>query len=143
MSASVAIAQTTLALCEMLQTSLRRDAGWRLTGTTARVTSLPHGKPDTGSGARLNVALIAVAPGPLPPQMHGAPPPPAGYDMRFLVTAHVFSDLHSELLIGGALQALYGNPVLMPAPPDTPVDDPLKQAGAGGAGPRAGQHRAA
>ena len=128
MSASIAIAQTTLALCDMLQSSLRRDSGWRLTGSTARVTSLPHGKPDTGSGARLNVALVAVTPSPMLPQVHGAPPPPASYDMRFLVTAHVFSALHSELLIGGALQALYGNPVLGFASLEAAHDDPLMLA---------------
>ncbi len=127
MTASIAIAQTTLALCDMLQTSLRRDAGWRLTGVTARVTSLPHGKPDTGSGPRLNVALISVAPAPAVDQMPGGAAAQT-YTMRFLVTAHVFSALHSELLIGGALSALSGSPVLPVARPSAAGDDPLGRA---------------
>lgn len=127
MSASIALAQTTLALCDLLQSSLRRDAGWRLTGSTARVTSLPHGKPDSGSGARLNVGLISVSPAARPDADH-ATPAPAAYDMRFLVTAHVFSALHSELLIGGALDSLSGNPILPVALPSSAGDDALGRA---------------
>lgn len=114
MSVSVAIVQTTLALRDLLIGALRRDTGWTLAGGLPRVSTLPHGKPDQGSGERLNLAVVAVeASRAMAVRPGGAGV--AAYDLRFLITAHVFQPLHSELLIGAALQALVDSPVIQVA----------------------------
>lgn len=120
MSVSLALAQTTLLLRDLLLQSLRRDAGWALTGGTPRVTMLPHGKPDKGIGDRLNLALISALPSAsarnrlaLSIDRHDAPV----FELRYLVTAHVFVTLHVELLLGMVLQTVADMPILGTAPP--------------------------
>jgi hypothetical protein len=132
-TAAIAFAQTTLALRDVLQTAMRLDLGWRLTGGAPRVTTLPHGKPDKGSGERLNLGLVAAS---LSSTGRNTPEPrpetaadrPLAFDLRYLVTAHVLFPLHAELLIGGALQALDANPVLTVAPPLVPSADPFEDS---------------
>jgi len=124
MTVAIAFAQTTIALREMLQTALRLDTGWRMTGGAPRVTILPHGKPDKGSGERLNLAMVAASPS---RQFHNPSPAAQGdvlaYDLRYLISVHVLFPLHAELLIGAALQALQATPVLIR--PAVVGDDPL------------------
>lgn len=126
MTVAVAFAQTTIALRDLLQSALRLDAGWRLTGGAPRITTLPHGKPDKGSGERLNLGLVAAGPGlelrnqPLPAPAEGAHL--LAYDLRYLITVHVLLPLHAEILIGVALEALNMTPVLKVGP-TTPNDD--------------------
>lgn len=110
MSLSLAFAQTTLLLRDTLLHGLRRDNGWTMTGDTPRVTMLPHGKPDKGTGERLNLALVSALPS---PSQHGVEP---SYDLRYLITAHVFVTLHVELLLGMVLQTIADNSVLGGAP---------------------------
>lgn len=110
MSLSLAFAQTTLLLRDMLLHGLRRDTGWTATGGTPRVTMLPHGKPDKGTGDRLNLALISALPS---LAEHSVSP---SYDLRYLVTAHVFVTLHVELMLGMVLQTIADSPVLGGAP---------------------------
>ena len=139
MTAAIAFAQTTLALRDVLQTAMRLDLGWRLTGGAPRVTTLPHGKPDKGSGERLNLALVAAS---ISTTARNLPPPIGeqvlAFDLRYLITAHVLFPLHSELLIGGALQALHANPVLTVAPPVPPSADAFEDSIAHGQGVAAG-----
>lgn len=129
MSVAIAFAQTTLALREVLQTALRLDTGWRMTGGAPRVTVLPHGKPDKGSGERLNLGMVAASPNRQfrnqLPDAHGDVAPPMAFDLRYLITVHVLFPLHAELLIGAALQMLQSTPVLL-VPPLIASDDPLE-----------------
>lgn len=129
MSVSLVLAQTTIALRNVLQTALRLDAGWRETGGEPRITTLPHGKPDKGSGERVNLALVSVAPSRHLRNEASAPPggdAPLLLDLRYLVSVHVLYPLHAELMIGAALEALLDSPVLgQPALTD---DDPLEVA---------------
>jgi hypothetical protein len=99
-SVSLALAQTTLLLRDLLLQSLRRDPGWVLTGGTPRITSLPHGKSDKGIGDRLNLALISALPSAVVANAAAAMP---SFDLRYLVTAHVFTTLRVELLLGMVL----------------------------------------
>lgn len=130
MSVALAFAQTTIALREVLQTALRLDAGWRSTGGATRVTVLPHGKPDKGSGERLNLAMVAASP---IATLRNRPPEPGeaalpqAFDLRYLITVHVLFPLHAELLIGATLDALHASPVLV-APSGLILDDPLEAA---------------
>lgn len=110
MPLSLAFAQTTLLLRDLLLHGLRTDSGWTVTGGTPRVTMLPHGKPDKGNGDRLNIALISA----LPSQSRHDEG--AAFDLRYLVTAHVFMTLHVELLLGMVLQTVTDNPVLGDSP---------------------------
>lgn len=128
MSVSLALAQTTLLVRDLLLQSLRRDAGWHLTGGTPRITTLPHGKPDKGTGDRLNLALISALPSAASGQTHATP----SFDLRYLVTAHVFVTLHVELLLGMVLQAVAENPVLGGAQPANA--DPIEAALMAGTG---------
>ena len=137
MSVSIAFAQTTIALRDMLQTALRLDAGWRLTGGVPRVTISPHGAPGDPSGARLDLALVAASPSlqrrNRPPDPRAEREPPLVFDLRYLITAHMLLPLHAELLLGAALEVLLGNPVLRRQ--SAPIHDALEtviMAGAGG-----------
>lgn len=138
MSVSIAFTQTTMALRDVLQNALRLDAGWRETGGAPRITTLPHGKPDKGSGERLNLALVSAAPSThLRNEAIGAPAGRArlSFDLRYLVSVHVLFPLHAELLIGAALEALLDNPIL--TGPPVPDEDPLETAIMNVAGPMA------
>ena len=114
MSVSLALAQTTLLLRDLLLQSLRRDPGWVLTGGTPRITTLPHGKPDKGIGDRLNLALVSALPSAVVANavVANAAAAMPSFDLRYLVTAHVFTTLHVELLLGMVLQAVADSPVL-------------------------------
>ncbi|TRW17768.1 Pvc16 family protein [Glacieibacterium frigidum] len=138
MSVSIAFAQTSMALRDILQNALRLDTGWRETGGAPRVTTLPHGKPDKGSGERLNLGLISAAPNArLRNESVDTPSGrvPLVFDLRYLITVHVLFPLHAELLIGAALEALLDNPVL--TGPPVPDEDPLETAIMDVAGPMA------
>ena len=136
MSASIAIARTALALRDLLIAALRNDPGWQLVHEAPRITTLPHGKPDQGSGQRLNLALVGVSYD--REARNDAPTGTMALELRFLITAHVFLQLHSELLIGAALQAIHDAPLLSlsnaPLSSDTPLERELKAAGSIGDG---------
>ena len=85
---------------------------------------LPHGKPDKGTGERLNLALISALPS---ASKHGVEP---AYDLRYLVTAHVFVTLHNELLLGMVIQTVTHGPVLggVPAANVEPIEPALMAA---------------
>ena len=128
MSVSIAFAQTTIALRDMLQAALRFDAGWQLTGGAPRVVISSTGGPDDPGGARLDLALVAASPNlvwrdrPLDPRAERRPP--LVFDLRYLITAHMPLPLHAELLLGAALEVLLGNPVL--ARQSAPIHDALE-----------------
>ena len=126
MSVSLGIARTTLALRDLLLGALRNDPGWQLVHSPPRVTTLPHGKPDQGSGERLNVALVSVAANKTAKNAEPGGAPALFLDLGFLITAHVFQPLHSELMMGAALQAIDATPLLDLAAPALPIDTPLE-----------------
>lgn len=124
MSLSIALATVTLALRDMLSDALGSDPGWALTGlpTTIAVQHFGIG----GSGLVLSlIGVDTVATAMQTRQMRGAA---QTYELNFVVLAETDVALHSQLLIGAALNAIAVTPVLrMPAPP-RPGDDDLERA---------------
>lgn len=124
MSLSIALATVTLALRDMLSDALDRDPGWDLTGLPSTIAVQHFGSG--GSGLVLSlIGVETVATAMQTRQLRGQV---QTYELSFVVLAETDVALHSQLLIGAALNAISVTPVLrMPAAPRI-GDDELEHA---------------
>jgi hypothetical protein len=119
MSTTAALAATT----QMLR-SVLLDATttlWAKLGSTPAISAVPPDRITAEEGDQLNVFLYRTSLNPgwrdegLPvrsPTGTRLTQPPLALDLHYVISAHCKTDLHAELLMGSAMEALHGMSVL-------------------------------
>ena len=125
MSNALAIAGVTAVLRDLLNDRIVNENVSGILGTTVTVTALPPDRvaPETGDEpTQLNLFLRQVTPN-LGWRNEGLPSrdgsgrtrlsnPPLALDLHYLISAYGAAALHSEIVLGHAMQLLHENPVL-------------------------------
>jgi hypothetical protein len=122
MSTTAALAATTQMLRSVLLDAT--STLWAKLGSTPTISAVPPDRITTEEGDQLNVFLYRTSLNPgwrdegLP--VRGAngtrlTQPPLALDLHYVISAHCQTDLHAELLMGSAMEALHGMSVLTAA----------------------------
>ena len=122
MSTTAGLAATTQMLRSVLLDAT--STLWAKLGSTPAISAVPPDRITTEEGDQLNVFLYRTSLNPgwrdegLPVRSsNGArlTQPPLALDLHYVISAHCKTDLHAELLMGSAMQALHGMSVLTAA----------------------------
>jgi len=119
MSTTAALAATTQMLRSVLLDAT--SALWAKLGSTPAISAVPPDRITTEEGDQLNVFLYRTALNPgwcdagLPVRSANGTrltQPPLALDLHYVISAHCKTDLHAELLMGSAMEALHGMSIL-------------------------------
>lgn len=119
MSTTAALAATTQMLRSVLLDAT--STLWAKLGSTPAISAVPPDRITTEDGDQLNVFLYRTSLNPgwrdegLPVRStNGArlTQPPLALDLHYVISAHCKTDLHAELLMGSAMEALHGMSIL-------------------------------